>query len=532
MARKRAPRFEPAWPGQIPSLGYELVVVAEDDLGITLTNEQAARLVKLYELDPKSGRRLVRRAALRAPKGKGKSPEAGFVSYLELVADVMFDRWDDDGQPVGRPREAPWIQMAAVSEDQTDNVSVWLFDILSDRPDTLADRSIDLGRTRIYLHDRAGRLEPVTSSGDSREGQRITFAALDQTEAWRRTNGGIALAATLRRNAGKMGGWTYELQNAPEPDDGSVADLTGKAAGTPGVYFDTVVPPRVDLDKYRDPATPPAQRADARRELLDALSAVYGEAAARPDPNHPGATLGWVDLERIADEAADPDTDPSDIFRYYLNTPEVATERCFDRARWADIDADPIPEGRFVTAGFAGTRTDAAIVVTDIATGEQWTPALWAAGDTDVPPADVDAEIAYLFKRWDVWRLNAAPSTSWRSAINAWAGTHGTRRVVEWWINRSRQMGLASRDFAQAIRTATATRVPDADFDAQIGDAVREPVKAYDDDRNQLWVPAPSSPGRPLSAVRAAVLSWEARELAVRTGAKPKKRTRAVVRSW
>src|SRR5690606_27994798 len=108
------------------------------------------RLIAYYRLDPITGRRLVRRAAIRRPKGAGKSPEGAYCAYAELVLPTVFAGWDECGQPVAVPHHDPWIQLAAVSEDQTDNVNVWLFDTLNDRPQTLSERGIDLGRSRIY----------------------------------------------------------------------------------------------------------------------------------------------------------------------------------------------------------------------------------------------------------------------------------------------------------------------------------------------------------------------------------------------
>src|SRR5581483_8947319 len=159
--------FKPAWAGQVCSLGYEIGPLIEEDLGITLTREQAGRVIDYWRLDPASGVRVTRRAALRRPKGAGKSPEAGYCGYAELVLPVLFAGWKA-GQPQGVEHPDPWIQFAAVSEDQTDNVMVWLYDILAERTRTCRRRGIDLGRTRLYLQGRPGRMEPVTAAAGSR----------------------------------------------------------------------------------------------------------------------------------------------------------------------------------------------------------------------------------------------------------------------------------------------------------------------------------------------------------------------------
>ena len=53
--------FRPQVDGEIPSLGQQLGEHIEHYLGIELTSEQAHRLVRLYQIDPVHGRRIVRR---------------------------------------------------------------------------------------------------------------------------------------------------------------------------------------------------------------------------------------------------------------------------------------------------------------------------------------------------------------------------------------------------------------------------------------------------------------------------------------
>lgn len=499
--------FRPAWPGQRCSLGYSLVELIETDLGLELTKEQAHRIVAYYELDVISGRRTVRRAALRRPKGCGKSPEGGMLAYAELVGDVTFADWDDDGQPIGAPQVDPWVQLAAVSEDQTDNVMVWLFDTLAARPEVCAERGVDLGRTRIYLKNRPGRIEPVTASAGSREGQRITFAVLDQTESWFPSNGGKRLADTIRRNAAKMNGWTLELQNAPEPGDRSVADDTARAAerAANGVLYDARAAPIVEdlSDRHR---------------LLDALRVAYGEA------------VRWVDLERLADEIQDPATDPADARRYYLNQASPRSERAFDAERWeALLSAEPVPPGALIVLGFDGSRFDdaTALVAVDVESGRTWLAGLWERpadlDDWEVPEAEVTATVAEMFDDYQVWRLYADPAY-WASAISAWAGRWGADKVIEWWTNRPRQIGHACRTLAQAIRSGELAHNGNDDLTRHLRNAVRRPVSARDDEGHPLWTIRKQDPSRKIDAAMALVLAWEARGDAIAAGAKPTKR--------
>jgi hypothetical protein len=509
--------FRPKWAGQVCSLGYDVGQRLEVDLGVTLTGEQMGRVVDYWRLDPATGQRVTRRAALRRPKGAGKSPEGAYVGFAEFCLPVVFAGWTAAGQPVGVPHPDPWVQFAAVSEDQTDNVMVWLYEQLADHPEACRRHGIDLARSRLYFKDRSGRIEPVTAAAGSREGQRITFAVLDQTESWSRENGGRRLADTLRRNAAKMGGWTLELQNAPEIGDGSVADQTAKASDrrTKGVLFDSREPAGADLLDLGD-----------RERVREALEFAYG------------ASTQWVNVDRLLDEIADPDTDPSDARRYYLNVAAPSSEWAFDRDRWAALGETGIPdEGELVVAGFDGSRHDdaTALVAAGVESGRVWTVGVWErpdhVEDWEVPEAEVTAAVGELFERWQVWRLYADPPW-WESTIAAWEADRKLRSprreqaVVPWWTNRWRQVGYACRSLASAIRTGEITHHLDADdvLTRHVRNAVRRTVNSRDDQGMPLWTLRKPAPGRKIDAAMALVLAWEARNDAIAGGAQGRSR--------
>jgi hypothetical protein len=176
---------------------------------------------------------------------------------------------------------------------------------------------IDEGRMRLYRTDApAAKLEAVTSKAGSREGQRLTFGVLDESHLMTKATGGLRLAKTIRRNAGKMGGRVLECANAPELGIGSVAELTADAftAGEPGIL---VVGNRPSVEPTEDMADD---------VLLDLLREVYGGAR-------------WIDLTRILAEVRDPDTGWNEAVRYFLNTPSSGTDapvpRALGRARHA-----------------------------------------------------------------------------------------------------------------------------------------------------------------------------------------------------
>jgi hypothetical protein len=504
------------------SLGWAVAPWIERHTGITLTSEQVVRLFALYELD-EFGARIVRRAGLLRPKGVGKSPEGGYLGLAELAGPVVFDGWEPSGRPRGIPHASPLVQIAALSEDQTANVMLWLYDVLADRPGTLSELGIDLGKTAITrrLRNRegtAGRLEVVTAAAGSREGARMTFGVLDQTESWSKENGGVRLADVMRRNAAKVGGWTIELMNAPELGDESVADRTIRAGEkeTVGVFFD------------RGPMAPEVPDLADRPRLIEALKIAYGDAST-----HVG---GWVDVERLADEANDPDTDPSDVRRYYLNHQVPKSERAFPRKKWIENSEgrERIKAGGFVTVGFDGSlfHDATALTIVEVETGTVELAGLWekpekAGDDWQVPIEEVDSRVAELVEGYEVALLLADPHR-WGTSIAAWNELKRKPFAFAFDTSKWRQVGFACRSLATEIRAGEVGPAPDElDLLRHMSNAVKRYVNARDDQNARLWTLAKPAPALKIDAAMATVLAAEARRRAVANGLKPRRRVKA-----
>ena len=334
---------------------------------------------------------------------------------------------------------------------------------------------------------------------------------LDQTESWHQTNGGRRLANTLRRNTAKMGGWSLELQNAPQLGDGSVADETAKAAEkqATGVLYDTREPVgHAEID-MSDPD-----------QILPALEFAYGESAA------------WVGLDRLVDEILDPDTDPNDARRYYFNVAAPSSDWAFDHARWKDLGGvHYVPEaGSLVVAGFDGARHDdsTALVAVDVESGHAWLYGIWekpeGVQDWTVDESDVTRTVERLFDEYQVWRLYCDPPY-WSETVASWeskfTGTDHRPAVVEFWTNQWKQIGTACRNLANAIRSGEIHyQVDQVDTLGQhVRNAVRSPVSARNEEGQQLWTIRKPAPGRKIDAAMALTIAWEARREAIAAGA-------------
>jgi hypothetical protein len=142
---------------------------------LILTDEQAEYILAWYAVD-KAGRFIYRRSISERAKGWGKSPLHGAIALAELgaanphdSAPVRFDGWRGK-EPVGRPwgvkgDPSPWVQIAAVSEDQTDNTYSALYEMLVAN-DHKAAKALGIETVAVYSEADAGALH-VALAGQS-----------------------------------------------------------------------------------------------------------------------------------------------------------------------------------------------------------------------------------------------------------------------------------------------------------------------------------------------------------------------------
>lgn len=184
--------WKPSVEGEVPTLGwYVLDWIAENLARPALAEyepfvpyrEQEDFILRWYELDPATGRFKYGRGLLGRPRGWGKSPLLGALCLVEGLADVLFDGWDADGQPVGRPWSTvrtPLVHVAAVSEDQTNNTWQPMAEMCAG---PVIDNYPGLEPFDTVVNLPRGKIERRTSSGRTVKGAPTTFAVLDQALA-------------------------------------------------------------------------------------------------------------------------------------------------------------------------------------------------------------------------------------------------------------------------------------------------------------------------------------------------------------
>lgn len=496
----------PSVPGEYPTLGYLVAdyieaacVVPDGDLQgepYTLTEEMFEFLLRHYRVDPDTGKFVYRGSQLIRPQKWGKGPLSAAMICAEADGPVLFAGWDAAGKPVGRPWASAWIQVTAMSEDQTDNVwrallpMIELGPMKADVPDT--------GETRINLPG-GGRIEPVTSSARSRLGQRVTFVVQDETHSWTKHNGGRRLADNQRRNLAGMGGRWIETTNAWDPAEESVAQNTFESRSE---------------DVYRDKSDPGTGSIRNKRERAQMLKRVYRNSF-------------WVPLDRIDAEIVDLlPRDPAQAERFFLNRIVATQDAWMDPQLWQQCErAELLADGDRVTLGFDGAKFDdaTALVACRVDDGHLEMLGLWESDGSEeweVDSVAVDAAVAQAYERFNVSRFYADPPY-WQDYIDRWAGEFES--VVEWWTNRQKAMVAALERFHTAVREGGLSHPSDEDLTRHMLNTRRRETRSG----TLIGKDRKGSP-RKMDAAMAAVLAYEARADVVAAGALKKKSYRAV----
>jgi hypothetical protein len=458
---------------------------------LNLTAEQQLFMLRLYELDPRwigpvikgaalNQARLITRAVLSRVKGWGKSPLLAALCICEGTAPVLLDHWstedpdvdtiwgydprDPDAEwgpfvaPAGWPVARRWdslgfrakTQVIATSEDQTSNTWEPLLDMV--RSGSFLDCPCRCGQgvepMETFVKLPRGRIEYATSAADSREGGRPVFAVFDQTESWTKSNGGIKLAESIRRNLTKTGGCSVETPNAYLPGLDSVAELSFKAAEAQKTGRTQLEKTTILLDHRQAPLD--VDITD-RADLIRGIELAYGDSLDKRG--------GWVVAERVADDFWDPDVDPATARMYFLGQVTAAARAWLQPFDWSGcFDGDAhVADGDAITLGFDGSQRRArgmvdstALIGCHVRTNHVFTLGIWqqpytAAGlkkDWEPPRVEIDAAVRAAFSRYRVLGFFCDPAR-WLDEVSRWEEAYGRRLVVkanvqhpcQWWFS-------------------------------------------------------------------------------------------------
>jgi len=316
----------------------------------------------------------------------------------------------------------PLVQIASNSEAQSKDV-LRIANALFSR-EAREYYGIDCGETRTILED-GGRMELLTASEKSSEGDPATFILLNESHHMTESNGGHKVAAVARRNVGKspaeLQARVCEMTNAHQPGADSTAEqsylawqaqVSGRAKRRDILYDSIEAPPDTDLHD------------DESR--MAGLRAAYMDAP-------------WADLERLSDEVLDPRTPVADSIRYYLNGLAAAEDAWVDPRKFDDLARPDIvvADGEQIAMFLDCSKsTDATgLVACRLSDGHVFVLGLWQRPHGDrgkgwlAPRHEVDAAVRAAMDRYDVVWFGVDPSPArddedealyWAPLVDQW----------------------------------------------------------------------------------------------------------------
>lgn len=393
------------------------------------TLEQARFILWWYAVDS-AGRFAYRSGVFRRCKGAGKDPLAAAMSLAELCGPVLFSHWDN-GIPVGKPQSAAWVQIAAVSQDQTRN-TFSLFPAMAS-PTLREEFGLDLNKTIIYSRN-GGMIEGVTSSPLALEGKRPTFVILNEIQWWLEANSGHAMYGVIEGNVTKSayGSARYlAICNAHVPGQDSVGERmwdafqavqAGQALDTGLLYDALEAPADTPVSEIPSPDDDPDGHADGVARLRAGLAVARGDAL-------------WLDLDTIVASILDINNPVSESRRKYLNQVNASEDAWLAPWEWDACQADVslLPKDR-IALGFDGSKGSdhTALVACRIEDAalfplKVWNPAMYGG---EIPREDVDALVRWAFARFTVVAMRA-DVREFEAYIDQWGAKYGRKLAVK-----------------------------------------------------------------------------------------------------
>ena len=377
-----------------------------------------------------AGRWLYRSGVKRGAKGTGKDPFLGALANAELCGPTR-PVWHN-GRWVGVPHRMALVQIAANSEAQASDV-LRVANAMVDL-DMADEFGYDKGAQRTQLVGTGSRIELLTNSERSAEGDPATAIFLNESHHMTETSGGQALAAVARRNVGKSpGGMARVLEgtNAHMVGEGSVAEdsfeawqaqVAGRTRRKDILYDSREAPTHLSLHD--------------EEQLMAGLRAAYFDSP-------------WSDLERIRDEAQDPRVPLADSIRFYFSSLPTSEDAWIDPRKFDALhDGATIEDGEPITMFLDCSKSSDATVLAGcrMSDGHVFAIRGWQRPHGDrgtgwlAPRHEVDAEVRAAFARYTVQWFGVDPSPAkdddderlyWAELVDHWHRDFRTK-VVLW----------------------------------------------------------------------------------------------------
>lgn len=410
------------------TIGWDAIGWGESELpalkgdgGLRLTPEQMRITLWFYAIDD-DGDFVYPQAVYQAFKGAGKDPFGAFLAVNELIGPCRFSHWehDEDGgkRPVAKDNPDALVQLAGVNKAQTRNTMDMVNKLLA--PKALrAKYHLDVQRELVYAYQGQRRLEMLGTNPEGAEGNRASFAVMNEIQHWTPGKSGKKFHDTIADNVHKLAGNHYIcITNAYEPGENSVLEdirLTqervwaGLEPDAGWLYMSREAHPASPLEPEWVPFI---------------MGMIIGDAWWQKN-----------NMKTLTKKVLDRSRAMSRTRRMYYNQIVDAESKLFTKDGWADAFAegslgstDDLKRGDEVVLGFDGGRSDDATALVAIRIKDKLIVPLMVEHKPEGPlgenwkvqPHVVDEHVRRAFAEYEV-RAFFADTHLWESYIAQWS---------------------------------------------------------------------------------------------------------------
>ena len=407
-----------AWVLPEHSAGWEVLawcgmhLRANDGKPWKFTLEQARFLLHFQAMNADGSMKHLS-AVLQRLKGWGKDPLAAAFALSMMLGPSIFDGWGDDGLPKLVHNPVAWVQIFAVSQEQTKNTMKLFPQLLT--PETRLKYGVQVGRHNVWALGDSVQIEASTSSVNAIEGNRPSLVIRNESQNWKASNQGHDLAGAIDGNISKAEkdrpSRLLDICNAYREGEDSVAQREREGwEETQATVEDGVVvgPKRADYGLLYDSLEAPPDAPLNAEAAVDVVNAVRGDAT-------------WLDVEGMVLKSILKATNtPSESRRKWYNQIQ-ADEDAWTTAQEFDPLADletVVEPGEQVCLFFDASKSDDATVLVGcrLLDGHRFVIGVWQRPPGKrgegwvVPRFDVDRVVRETFDRFRVVGFFGDPS--------------------------------------------------------------------------------------------------------------------------